>query len=681
MIMAERWPSFMEFLRTQLGKDGNEDPSSSEELLAFIFPLGSAVFGILLASLQITKQEFKWDPANGSVPIQILLDIIPAGQPTQQYKVDAAFWSELRPETIYVSLDLQRQWAAMQEVGEKFPAHTLAPYTPGFYQLLFMDHDIGKQEQLLVYRSLPVFRPGEPCFYCAMTGHSPAQCPSKYLAMDAMVIDEVGYLPLAELNEIYRRIFPERTELVAKLREGVKTADLRKDKELMVFAAYLDVFAIYQPRFLWNFVFSGYHNWESLCLTDKIRINNQNLHIALDCLRVRQYEQADGLLQKEIRRQGGNRFAAYIGLAFLALEQNWPAEVEGSLEQAYNNASSDIEVVYANLLLSRYHELAGNLWDAAKAVKNAMKVQYDCQDIQYRRLQIAVREDFTDRDPRMLRNLVVGQKETFFKALFDPLLLPIQGFNESLLSHQYKTLQREARQRLTRARLEVEALDPWLEETDIQRAEDYTSLVQLQEQLERDSYYDYLDVSERSNGIFTRCNRQRRERTENLRKKLVQQGNVLKNYLEFWDGYPHKKFFKKLAEILETILPRNREALVLLDDESGESIRKALSLAEGLDKDQATLLKEYDRLLGLETLIRGGVILSRKLVVCEAYVLLFLALIFPIAGALLPDVGSLSFFVNLAHNHGLRNSAFFFSSTVLAPFLALIWTMYELQSG
>lgn len=681
-IKGSRWLPFIDFLRDELRVYGSESNFSSDELLIYSFSKGLEAFPILLSALSKSKQEHDWHSSSGPCPIQIVMGLITSGENEISTMIPADdILDTLHHEVIYITSELEQIWQTAVNELNNFPEHTIQSDDSALNRVVFLNHDVGKKPKLLAFRALPVSGPGKECFYCGMTSHQPSQCPSKHLSMSSWALGNVGYLTFAQLNTLYKEVFPEKPALVAELAAGVNTAQIRKHAKLLTFISFFDISVVFQPRFLWNFVFSGYSQWDSIFLSDRLKIDNHNLHLGMDCLRVGQLEQAMEILDKENKRKDGNRFAANIALAFCAMEMNRESDMVRYLNESRNLAHHTREVIYVNLLLSRHFELSKNSWNAKEAVANALKADYDCLDVLYRRIQLAVQEGgLSDRELKQLRSLIVGQKEIFIKALIDPQMIPIQGLIEEILSHQQSVISVDAHKNFKTARIEAKALEVWLPKEDRRLEENKTSLEQLEKKLARKSYFDLLDVSERCNGLLVTCRRLRKDYSERLDKEIVQLGIRLDSYITYWKGYEYKTFSKEFQTSLTATTRKTQHAQLLLKENKNESTRQAIALSKETHAEFAHIKKEYNRLLWIRTTLNGLKIFAKRLLISEVSIIVLLAISFPMVSTFLADSPSFSNLAELAGNKEVQKNIAIIASIFLAPFISLAWTMMELQN-
>jgi hypothetical protein len=680
-ILGNRWLPFIDYLRNELRGHGTESELSGDELLIFTFPQGLPAFTDLLTALENSMKEHNWPSASGPCPLQIVVDLLPYGvlEITDRLP-DNTIFDSLHQEVLYISQALEEKWPSLARTTDQFPAHKIQSDGSGLSRVIFFDHDVGKIPKLLAFRALPVSGKGMECFYCSMTSHHPSLCPSKSLTMSSRGLADVGYLTFTELNDTYKDVFPENAALVAELAAGVNSAQIRKNPKLLTFISFFDLTAIFQPRFLWNFAFSGYSQWDSLYLSDRIKIDNRNLHLGLDCLRVGELEQAVDILEKETKRKDGDRFTANIALTFCALELNRTSDMLRHLNEARNLAHQAREIIYCNLLLSRYYELSKDFWNAKEAVANALKADYDCLDVQYRRVQLAVREGLSDREFKQLRGLIVGQKEIFMKALLDPQLLPIQGLIEDILSQQHTVIALDADKNLNSAQQEAMALEVWLPENDRRHTENTANLEQLEKQLARKSYFDLLDVSERSNGMFFTCRRLRKDNSDRLTQELEQLTRRLDGYISFWKDYEYKNLFKNFQISLLAIIQKNQQARLLLKENKNESTKQAIVFSKQVHAEFIEIRKEYNRLLWVRTTLNGLKLFVKRLLISELCIVILLALLPPLSASIISANPSFSWLADLAGNKEVQRNSLIISTLFIAPFISLARTMFDLQN-
>jgi hypothetical protein len=678
-ILGNRWLPLVDAVRQALAKSGFEQPGSSDELLLFTFPNPFLALTSLLESLQRVKWEHGWQESHGALPIQAVIHLIEEEDTLPQIQqTSAGDWDLLQQESIHITRALMKKWQELM-AGRELPEHRFEDEGGGFFQIVFTGKATVTQVELFSYRSLPVRGKMKECFYCGMTSHAPADCPSKFLSMEVRGLDLVGYLTFAELNDIYKKIFMDYSACTKKCAAGLKPGQLHKDSELLVFVSYFDLNLIYQLRFLVNTAFCLNARWEAQFSTDDTNIDTRNLHLGLDCLRVGQYDRAENLLAQENKRQGGKPFFAQIGLAFCALERGRIKDMAHYLEKAKNLASQQKERLYCHLLLSRYHELQNDSWTAKESLNNAIKINFDALECQYRKVQLNVRYGFDETDLKRLRSLMLGQKEIFMTALLDPLLLPVQGLANDLAIEHMQNQRTEAAKNMAMAEEEFAELKWWFVEQEAIIEENSKILTKLQQQFKRGSYYDLLDVIERAKAMANNCQRVRKAKIEEIEARRISLENTLRKYQNFWSGYEYKRYFNSFQQSLVEVFTSIREAQTLIARQRGQEYRAAVNLLDQVDMTFTALLEMQEKMLWTRLVFNGMKLYVKKMIIAELALFAAGFTVFVLLPLALRHASSYSGLYDIVNNPALRKKSMLIAAFFLVPLLSLMWTVWQLK--
>jgi len=677
-ILGSRWLPLIDALRQALAKSGFEQPESSDELLLFIFPNPFLALISLLEGLATVKAEHGWQESHGALPVQTVLHLIEEEDTLPQIQqASASDWDLLQQETIYITRPLMRNWKELM-AGRDLPEYIFEDDGGGFFQMVITGTATLRKVELFPYRSLPVHGKMKECFYCGMTSHSPATCPSKFISMRVRGMEHLGYLPFEDLNSLYKKIFPDYSSCSKKCAAGIKPAQLRQDKELLVFVSFLDLNRIYQLRFLANTAFCLNAKWEDQNSTDKINIDSRNLHLGLDCLRVGQYGQAEELLTRESKKREGKPFYAAVGLAFWALEQGRTKDMGHYLERAKNIASQEKERIYIHLLLSRYYELHNDSWKAKEAVNNAIQVNADALECQYRKIQHNVRYGFDEADLKRLRVLMLGQKEIFMTALMDTLFLPVQGLVNDLAIEHMQYQRQEAAKNMAMAEAESAELRYWFDEQDPFLEENNRALNELRKQYQKETYYDLLDVLERAKGHAYSCQRIRKTKIEELEARKKELENKLKQHQDFWQGYEYKNYFNSFQQSLLSVINALQETRGLIARQQGQEYRAAVNLLDQVVLSLASMQEMQGKMIWIRLLLNGVKLFVKKLIVTELALLAAGFVVFMVLPFMLSNTSYVSLHKILSDSL-LQKKSLLVSAFFLAPFLAMTLTVWQMK--
>ncbi|MEW6290286.1 MAG: hypothetical protein AB1545_10580 [Thermodesulfobacteriota bacterium] len=677
-ILGSRWLPLVDAVRQALAASGFEQPESRDELLLFTFPHPFLALISLRDALEAAKAEHGWQESHGALPVQTVIHLIEDEDTLPQLQqASASEWDLLLQETIYVTRPLMRNWKELM-AGRDLPEHRFADDGGPFFHMVIADKATLRKVELFSYRSLPVHGKLKECFYCGMTSHTPANCPSKFISMQVRGMDQIGYLPFADLNAIYKKIFPDYSDCSSKCAAGIKPAQLRQDKELLVFVSFLDLNRIYQLRFLANTAFCLSTKWDAQDSTDMINIDSRNLHLGFDCLRVGQYGQAEELLTRESKKREGKQFYATVGLAFWALELGRAKDMGHYLEKAKNIATQEKERLYSHLLLSRYYELHNDSWKAKEAVGNASKIDADALDCQYRRIQHNVRYGFDEGDLKRLRVLMLGQKEIFMTALMDPLLLPMQGLVNDLAIEHMRYQRQEAAKNMAMAEAESVEMSCWFDEKDPAVEENSKALNELRKQYKKETYYDLLDVLERAKGHAYGCQRIRKGKIEELEARRKELENRLQHYQDFWQGYEYKSYFNPFQQSILSVINALHETRGLIARQQGQEYRAAVSLLDQVETSLASLQEMQGKMIWIRLLLNGLKLFVKKTILAELSLLAAGFIVFMVFPLLLNNTSYASLH-GILSDPLLQKKSLLISTFFLAPLLAMIWTAWQMK--
>jgi len=677
-LLGDKWPDFCAGLRAMLKEGGREQKGSSEELLLFHFDSPEKAISSVTDSLARISREHRWQSGSDSIPVQIVLHAEKAGDlPGPMHDASAKFWDLLLPEKTYVTRPLKLQWE--QLASQSTSSVSFAEADKGLYLLSSAVTAPLDSQELFPHRSLPLAGSLGPCFYCGMTNHPSANCPSKMLSMSVQGIPLAGYLPLEKFVSLFEKAFARQEKLHALLAAGVTASQLRHNPLLQVYLSFFDMNRTYQLRFLWNISFSPCSNWDELGKPDTVTAESHDLHLGLDCLRVGQHIQAEELLLKESRRPKGKPFYAAVGRAFVALEQERHSDMGHFLESALHLANFDKEKIYIALLLSRYYALHGDMWKAEHALDNVFSIQRDLDEGLYRRLQMMPESEMKDKGLRLLRDVLVGRKEFFLSALMDPQLLAVEGQIEGVLAVHLQTQRQEAEKQIEKARAICADLASWF----IDESEDMASFLEdlgaIEQQFARNSFYDDIDVARKAKSLLAACYRLQESKLDEMQERIAQLASTCETFSIFWRDYPYQTFFQDF----QTTLQATRNSLAELQKMAarnmhGQLYRKIQDTLAELE-DNFTLLKPLSIRMGwVKIFLDGAKLFARKLFIAELTLLGIWVLLGPLLILWLANGADSGGLVQLVRQPWVQKQTLLVITLLVAPFLALAQTLWRM---
>lgn len=673
-LFKELWSPLVQELRAALQTLGFEESESSDALLLFTFNHPSSAITTTISHASKIRRDYAKQLNGSSLPFQIIIHLPSGNEINSPFRnPDAKLWEMVEADIIHVSKPLKSVWEVLM-AKSNLPPCTLSKEGDGLFKVMMATEESFIAKTILACRNLPVQGTGQPCFYCSMPSHLPGQCPSKLLTIEHSGLDSVGYLPFDQIATAFEKAFTNVTAMTKLLAEGITQTSLRKSSLLMVFVGFFDVYRIYQPRFLYTIAFSRYSKWQSLFKTATLKPDNKNLHLGFDSLRVGQYGQAEEFLMRECQAKSPRRFTATIGMAFVCLEQRGLANMRSHLELAKSLAIQPKEHIYIDFLLSRFYELIGEVWKARDIIKNLTTSQLDCSDGIYRKLQLEAKGNFNAEASQLLRTLMVDQRNLFMAALIDPALIPIQTKVEDLLLSQYGIMVSSAQDSLVQAEYELENLTFWCDNNDPQIHTAQTTFDTLHKRFQQKSYFSVIDVEHKTKVLLASLRQFREEKLNDLYDQITKAKAQWGEYARFWEEYRYHKFFKSFIQRLNILEKPLKEAGELAKKNEGDSYRQAIELIRTAEKTLGELALVQER-MNWTTLVWDGVAsFTKKLAITEiAGILLVTSAVFGLEQ--LPKSGSPEGFLSLANDPMFLKKATSLTAFLIAPLLALSWTI------
>lgn len=680
-IIGDRWLGLFFTIRTLLREDTEELPESGEQLLLFRDSRPETAIEALFTRIDEAKKEYQWEKSLGPAPVQIVIHWTETGElpPLLNDPLEKG-WDSLAYETPYLTTALRQQWPELIADG-KVPPHQLGEEANGLAPLIFPERVQTEREPLFPSRRLALSGKHKPCFYCGMTSHTPAACPSKMLSIQTQGLPTLGYLPLEQLDALFREALNREKNLINTLSAGISPTLFRKDPVLRIYVSYFDLNKVYQPRFLTAIAFSPHNRWSAIGRPEAVTSDSHGIHLGLDCLRVGQYSQAEEMFLNENRQPKGKQLYATIGRAFVSLEQGRIHDMGHYLESALRMANKEKERIYLNLLLSRHFQLLDDNWKAEQTIDNILSIDRECPDALYRQVEIGAATGFGDRALRQLRSLVMADKELFIRALMDPALLPIEEAVEDILASRAQSQSHDAAKMFGKAVAVCRELNEWLapEAPELQAMLNDLAIIEQQES--QQSYYDLIDVAEKSRLLLQSCYRLQEAKIETLNQRIGKAAGRHQSLFHFWRQYTYPSLFPEFAKLLGAI----KETIAKAREGAGKNMHGKLYriLNESLDQtdEQFEQLGQMRKKMALaRTLLDSGKYFLKALVISE---LALLTLLFVLGAALLamPADSALGALGLALRDSWLQKQVLTGITLMLAPAIALARTLWVMTEG
>lgn len=665
--------SLSNHLRDSLRMSGFEDKASSNDILRFRFErLISALVAVHESLDSFRNNSSTSINENHTLPVKFIFHYIGhSNDPLPAFcESGSTIWSSLQNEKLHVSRALKLKWPDLQEIKKPIHCH-FELEDEGLYRAEYTQKPDFNTERLFKYRHLLLNGAERECYYCGLCSHKPAKCPSKMLTMETQGIQSLGYMSFQQINDAFVKVFQNPDVVHKKLSAGIKPKQLKSDKELLVYTSFFDLFRVFQPRFLYKIAFTKVQKWLDLTSNEaqKLVLDDSNLNLAIDCLRVGQYEKAEKKFLAATGHQEEKLFYAYVGLALVALEKGRVQDMGHFLDTACSNATKEKEKIYIYLLLARYFKITGNLWKAQNNLVSALKIKHDLVEANYLNALIEVASGFSEKAMRDLRATLSGPREFFMVLMLDPQLLPFHGFIDEILQAKQEVMRKEADEQIALARNAAETTILWLGKDDKHEKDLNTTIEGIQKQYDISNYYDIIDVINKGKELIVLCNEIKETCLDEITNKTKILGKGLNAIVSFWNSYPHKIFFKKNLTQINAIKEKFNRLKSLIKSKKSESYQQGLALIIEIEKINTELQKSLYKMKTVAVFIRNLKIYGRKLVICEA---IFLIILLPLGLAFFPDSA-------YATNSAIQRKVFLITGLLIGPITALSLSFRELN--
>lgn len=523
----------------------------------------------------------------GLIPIQIIADIGPYGE---DWKAETsglpAQWEKLNPGYLYIS---EHAYNPLQQKTE-IPGSAIHRSYGGqsFYQIA-LDNELPFQERKrFLYHKALIQGDFQPCFYCGDRKHQPIKCPSKNIPETTNALNQLGYLSMDELNNIfYRHILGENGD-----KETEQSVDLMTEGSLGLPASgFFELKRIFQLRFFRSFWNTTNEEW------NKVRKNrNQSegglIWLAQDSLRVSELTKAESLLSSAMDKHPLD-YRVYVASGFLHIEKNDLSKAEYYFSEAYALAKTNVQKAFTLLLLSRLFWLVGNVDKAYEKIQRILSLNVDSIDAMYQDIVFKFHQDKEKLACQRLSKLIQEDREYFVVAMIDPDLVPFSHSIGDTLGIILDRARKDAQSALSDADNEYTLSKVVLGKNDINDIQ--LLRAKIDQLLKKDGYFGYLDIIDYSNSIISTCRKSTIHRRREIWGIFRELNKRLEKNTRFVESYPYRSMVHSYRQQLA---------------HASEKIRYVQNIGPALSQEQLVashnLYEELTREWGsLESKLRG----------------------------------------------------------------------------
>lgn len=560
------------------------------------------------------------------LPLQILVDsgqFMRAGRPALE-KLQKA-WRRVKPGEITVSssafpgVDVPEGFSVIPPEDED---------AQGFYRLIPGDGESRGGGVLFLYQKAMVQGDHEPCFYCGDRRHGPAQCPSKTIPETTHGLEQLGYVPLDRINEIF---FASLNAPVTPEMAPSPTDDTSHPSEDLAGHAFFELKRVYQLRFLrtlWN---ATTDHWNRIQSQEDDAERGGLIWIGQDCIRVSNLGQAEAVLHSALEKSPGD-YHALTALGFLSIEKGDPAGAKRLFKQSLECANTTPMKIFSRFLLARVHELNGEMRHAEEHIRKILHMDSLCNEAVYQDMVYRFRRGNHSDGLRRLRKLVNGNRKYFIAALIDPELADAGDRIHPELRTILDRAREEASRLALRAEEEIGVMEKLLGEDEGEMRTPRSYLEKIRELSSTDGYFNHLDIIHYATAIIQTSQKSH----EKARRKLLRAHDKLKQRLDacagLLRGYPYASLLGSLPQDLARIEKQTRILRDVIRTNALEEFKQALSIASDLAEELDRIEQKAQRLEKMRRGIAFSVDFLKKILLLEGAIVFISLLLFPVVG-------------------------------------------------
>ena len=493
----------------------------------------SLIVGKKITAWEITKQITSHlminmgQEADLCLPLQIIIDtgaFIRAGRVSiNNLQVD---WNQIEPGEIYIS---ETAYHLLKKEGVSNINLKSGKGSHGRFFIVSQTKDNRTTDNFFRYQHALVSGDLNPCFYCGSQSHDTMSCPSKMITELTGYVEKLGYMTLENINNIFLS-YLQSTQIDLGNIESM-------NKNSPVYIAHNAFYELKSPfqlrlfRTIWN---TKEDNW------NRIKINAQEndrgglLWIGLDCLRVSNLEQLESIIEGEVRKKT-NDYKVYCLAGLLYVERNQLRAAGSILKKALELAIRPPEKIYILFLLYRIHTLLKEYNKAREMLRKILKLSPHCTEAVYLELVSRISNNNLNSSIDQLIKLIRKNRDYYIISLIDPELSSFHKQISESLDYLLIDARGKAQKIFPNAKEEVSELEKIMGRDSEEIIEARTQISRMEQLLQTNSYFGYLDIIHYGEEIFNLGNRIVKNREIKLSKiedgliQLIQRCN---NYLQ-----------------------------------------------------------------------------------------------------------------------------------------------------
>ncbi len=532
-------------------------------------------------------------------------------------------WKEIEPGEIYISnsaYDSMKNKEAFSILSRPDPNQPQS-----FFKITLNGQQKGEPYPFL-YQNALIQGKNPPCFYCGDKRHLTVNCPSKKLTEMTHALNQLGYLPLGEINSLYFNYLTSETPNIEI--ESENCTEVNRSTQ-WAFCGFYELKSVYQLRFfraLWN---HRDEDWDKIKERKAGGDKGGLFWIGLDCIRVSNLHQAESILGDALKTNPQD-YRAYCAMGFLNVEKNDLHQAKSYFNKALGHTKTLPQKTFILFLLSRLCDLSNDPLGAEGAIRKIISRNSYCSEALYQDILFQFRKGREAVALHKLTKLIKKNREYYINALIDPELA---DFNK-IIYPKLKILLDEAREEANKiapkAKEELKKLKKWLGKDENEISEARTLWLKIQELSETDSYFGYLDVTHYGHSIINIGRTRIETRKRQLFKAIKELKHRLDKDLLYINNFPYPYLIDSLHQDLHHIYKRLNKNFGMDEPEAAGEFKVAYNLSKELSSELDQIELKLQRLEIIRWLLLFVARFFKKSLFFQGANLLIAIIIFPI---------------------------------------------------
>ena len=460
------------------------------------------------------------------------------------------------PNEIYITSNTYNFLKDFEHIESK-PAALTSEGEIDLYQIRWKDPKQRKDKRLFKARKYLEAGNYPKCFYCDSKHHSVGSCPSKSIWDGPSRLRELGHKSFNDINAL----FAGNIDSVMKPYNPAASDDRIGQKPVggdLTFDAFYELTGPFQLYFLKKIWLSKARRWSEIEKMPKDKPGGGRLWLGLDCIRVSKLDQAETLLEGELKRHP-NDYRIYLALGFLGIERGDLAKALDYFERAMESKTNTLQKSYISLLASRVCEITNRFNEARQKIEETLALAPDCLEARYRKAVLMARMGEYLRGVEELRSIIKEDPRFYVKALLDPNLMVVEDRIEIFLFELFSEAKREAMRNKPKAVQAVEKLKKWFGVTDEKYGNNKADLDKILVYMKSKSCVGFMDAASIGENILYRSEMILNNHRNRVRRDISSLSFNLKRSIKYIRKHPYRK---RLGELGLSIKRINDEVLV-----------------------------------------------------------------------------------------------------------------------